>query len=241
MPTLFISDLHLDPRRPQITELFGRFLEQRAVHADALYILGDLFEAWIGDDDDAPLAGTVADALTALPVPVYFAHGNRDFLLGKAYAGRCGMTLLEEETVIDLYGRPTLILHGDSLCTDDHDYQRFRQESRQPAWRRQVLALPLDQRRVMASRVRELSMAATRMKPDDITDVNPEAVAESMTRNGVSRMIHGHTHRPALHHLELPDGSAAERWVLGDWYEQGSVLICTADGCRMEGIGNSRT
>lgn len=237
MYTLFISDLHLDPRRPETTAAFRDFITRRAVQADALYILGDLFEAWIGDDDDAPIATEVAETLAALERPVYFAHGNRDFLLGADYAARCNMALLGEETVIDLHGRPTLLMHGDSLCTDDEDYQRFRVQCRQSAWQRQVLALPLEQRRAMAGRIRELSVAATRIKAEDITDVNPDAVRDAMQRHGVDRLIHGHTHRPAVHRFELAGGSIGERWVLGDWYDQGSALVCDAAGCRVEGIG----
>lgn len=232
MSTLFISDLHLDSRRPAITALLLDFLGQRARSADALYILGDLFEAWIGDDDDAPLAGDIADALKRLAragVPIYFVHGNRDFLLGADYAARAGLRLLPEASVIDLYGTATLIMHGDTLCIDDTAYQAFRTKVRDPAWQRQVLALPLGQRRAMASQLRETSREATRLKAEDITDVNSQAVTEAMRSFGVRHLIHGHTHRPARHTLRL-GGLPAERWVLGDWYEQGSVLECTPQG-----------
>lgn len=232
MSTLFISDLHLDSRRPAITALLLDFLGQRARSADALYILGDLFEAWIGDDDDAPLAGDIADALKRLAragVPIYFVHGNRDFLLGADYAARAGLRLLPEASVIDLYGTATLIMHGDTLCIDDTAYQAFRTKVRDPAWQRQVLALPLGQRRAMASQLRETSREATRLKAEDITDVNSQAVTGAMRSFGVRHLIHGHTHRPARHTLRL-GGLPAERWVLGDWYEQGSVLECTPQG-----------
>ena len=235
MSTLFISDLHLDPNRPAISALLFHFLEQRARTADALYILGDLFEAWIGDDDDAPLANDVAQALATLAangVPVYFVHGNRDFLLGADYANRAGLTLLAETAVIDLYGTPTLIMHGDTLCTDDTGYQAFRAKVRDPVWQRQVLVLPLAQRRAMASQLRETSRAATRLKPEDITDVNPQAVTAALRQHGVRRLIHGHTHRPACHHVALDDATA-ERWVLGDWYDQGSLLECSPQGCQL--------
>ena len=236
MSTLFISDLHLHPSRPAISALLFRFLEQRARKADALYILGDLFEAWVGDDDDAPLASEVARALRELSecgIPVYFVHGNRDFLLGADYAARAGLTLLPETSVIDLYGTPTLIMHGDTLCTDDTAYQAFRAKVRDPAWQRQVLALPLAQRRAMASQLRETSREATRLKPEDITDVNAQAVNTALRQHGVNRLIHGHTHRPGCHRIDLADATA-ERYVLGDWYEQGSLLECSPQGCRLQ-------
>lgn len=234
MSTLFISDLHLDPGRPAITALFFDFLQARARSATALYILGDLFEAWIGDDDDAPLATEVATHLRAVRdsgVALYFVHGNRDFLLGPDYAARAGLALLPETRVIDLYGTPTLIMHGDTLCTDDVDYQAFRAKVRNPAWQRQVLALPLVQRRAMAGQLRETSRAANRLKPEDITDVNPAAVNAALHQHGASRLIHGHTHRPGRHPLNIA-GRAAERLVLGAWYDQGSLLECTASGCQ---------
>ncbi len=236
MTTLFISDLHLDATRPQVTEGFLRFLADRAADADALYILGDLFEAWVGDDDDAEPGPTVARALATLDIPVFFVHGNRDFLLGAAFADRAGVRLLDEETVIDLPGGPTLIMHGDHLCTDDVDYQAFRQKARNPAWQAQILALPLPQRRVMAAQLREMSREATGQKAEDITDVNPAAVLEAFQRHGVKRMIHGHTHRPAIHEVPLPGGGSAQRIVLGDWFDQGSVLVCGNEGVRLEGF-----
>ncbi|HXH04096.1 MAG TPA: UDP-2,3-diacylglucosamine diphosphatase [Candidatus Competibacteraceae bacterium] len=227
-PILFISDLHLDPARPAVTALFLQFLERCAARAEALYILGDLFEAWLGDDDDGEPGATVAAALRRLAeggVAVYFCQGNRDFLLGAAYAARCGMTLLAEETVIELHGVPTLVTHGDQLCTDDVEYQRFRAQARSSAWQTQVLALPLPQRRAMARQLREFSQAANQQKAEYIMDVNATAVAAALRHHDVSRLIHGHTHRPAIHDLSL-DGRPAQRIVLGDWYEQGSVLVC---------------
>jgi len=226
MPTLFISDLHLDDTRPQITDLFARFLAREARGADALYILGDLFESWIGDDEDATLATRVADALRGLrdgDVPIYFMHGNRDFLLGANYAERTGMTLLADPTIIDLHGERTLLMHGDTLCTDDLDYQKFRTLVRNPAWQTQFLAKPLAERRVFAAQARGESRKQTAMKPAEIMDVNQNAVASAMRTHDVRRLIHGHTHRPATHRFDL-DGQAAERIVLGDWYEQSSVL-----------------
>lgn len=235
-PTLFISDLHLDPRRPAITTLFQRFLTERASAAGALYILGDLFEAWIGDDDDSALAADIASALSALSrrgVPVYFVHGNRDFLLGERYAAACGMTLLAETTVIDLYGTPTLLMHGDTLCTDDVAYQAFRTQVRSPLWQAAMLSKPLAERRALAAQLRSESAQATQQKGEYIMDANADTVRHVLRAHGVQRLIHGHTHRPAVHHFDL-DGAPAERIVLGDWYEQGSVLCCDTDGLCLE-------
>ena len=225
-PTLFISDLHLDPARPHITQEFARLAAGAARDAAALYILGDLFESWIGDDDDAPLALDVAQALQALSahgVPVYFMAGNRDFLLGEAYAARAGITLLADPTVIELAGERTLLMHGDMLCTDDVEYRKFRTLVRNPEWQRQFLAKSLTERRAFAAMARGESSRQTATKAPEIMDVNPDAVIAAMREHGVRRLIHGHTHRPATHRFEL-DGQAAERIVLGDWYEQGSVL-----------------
>lgn len=226
MSTLFISDLHLDDARPQITDLFVRFLADEARGADALYILGDLFESWIGDDDEAPLPSRVAQALRALRdngVPTWFIHGNRDFLLGADYAGRAGMTLLSDPTVLELQGEPTLLMHGDTLCTDDIEYQKFRTLVRNPAWQQQFLAKPLAERRAFAAQARGESRKQTATKASEIMDVNQWAVEATMRKLGVRRLIHGHTHRPATHRFDL-DGKAAERIVLGDWHKHGSVL-----------------
>lgn len=238
-PVLFVADLHLDAAaRPATLELFEEFVEQRAARAQALYILGDLFEAWIGDDDDGDTGARVAAALAPLQhagVPAYFIHGNRDFLLGPDYAARAGLTLLPETAVIDLYGTPTLLTHGDALCTDDIDYQLFRAQIRAPARVAQLLALPLAQRRAFAAQLRADSRSAQAGKLPGITDVNAEAVCSALRTHGVTQMIHGHTHRPALHELAL-DGETAWRVVLGDWYEQGSVLTVRPDGMRLEGL-----
>ena len=238
MTTLFISDLHLEPTRPAITALFLDFLERRARRAEALYILGDLFEAWIGDDDDAEPGGTVATALRTLTdqgIPTYFLHGNRDFLLGERFAAASGIQLLPESVVIELAGESVLLLHGDTLCTDDVEYQAFRAQVRDPVWRARTLALPLAQRRALAGQLRETSRRATRQKAADITDVNPTAVDRALRAHGVRRLIHGHTHRPAIHDWTL-DGQSARRAVLGDWHDQGSVLVCDAAGWRLESL-----
>ena len=226
MSTLFISDLHLDAARPHIVELFTRFVAAEARHAAALYILGDLFESWIGDDDDSPLAAEVARSLSGLNrsgVPVFFMHGNRDFLLAEAYAQRAGMTLLGDPTVVDFGGERTLLMHGDTLCTDDVAYQEFRAVVRSPDWQAQFRARSLSERHAFAAQARAESVKHTAGAKPEIMDVNQAAVAAAMRKHGVRTLIHGHTHRPATHHFEL-DGQPAERIVLGDWYEQSSVL-----------------
>ena len=239
MATLFISDLHLDDSRPQITQLFEDFLAgDEARTADAVYILGDLVEAWLGDDDDAELPARIARATLALRdsgVPVYFMVGNRDFLLGEDFAQRAGFTLLDDGTVHDLYGRPTLLMHGDVLCTDDVAYQTVRKQVRTSEWKAQVLAMPLEARRALAAKARQDSKAHTSSTMETIMDVNADAVADTMRNAGVTRLIHGHTHRPATHHFEL-DGQPAERIVLGDWYEHGSVLRVTPEAAELRGL-----
>ena len=231
MTTLFISDLHLDTERPQVTELFGRFLREEARGADALYILGDLFEAWVGDDDPSETGAFVARELSALAgsgVPVHFIRGNRDFLLGQAYARRAGMAILPDPAVVTLYGEPTLIMHGDTLCTDDVTYQQFRAQVRNPAWQQQFLSQPLAARMAFAQQARAASKAHQAGLQDKgtmeaITDVSPQTVSATLARFGIRRVIHGHTHRPAIHDFEI-DGRGHQRIVLGDWYDQGSVL-----------------
>ncbi|MEJ2602625.1 MAG: UDP-2,3-diacylglucosamine diphosphatase [Gammaproteobacteria bacterium] len=226
MTKLFISDLHLQAARPDITERFHAFLREEAMGAQALYVLGDLFEAWIGDDDPDPHNLAVQQAmreLTDAGVAGYFMHGNRDFLIGEAFAERTGFALLADPVVHDMYGTPVLLSHGDAWCTDDVEYQAFRRQSRDPTWQRQVLAMPLEQRRALAGRAREESRAAMVDKAEDIMDVNAEAVAAAMREAGVTTLVHGHTHRPAVHEFTLDD-QPATRIVLGDWYEQGTVL-----------------
>ena len=190
--TLFISDLHLDAGHPAATQLLLQLLGGRARHADALYILGDLFEAWIGDDDDSLLGKDVCDALkacTASGVPVYIMHGNRDFLLGKDFMARSGATLLEDPAIIDLYGQPVLLTHGDLLCTDDTQYQAFRHQVRDPRWQQDFLARPLAERRRLAAGMRDASHAAKDRKPQAIMDVSVPAVSGMMRRHGVQRLI----------------------------------------------------
>ena len=226
MTTLFISDLHLDASRPGITRLFLEFLENEASKADALYILGDLFEAWIGDDASDAVGDAVAEALAKLHargVPCFYIHGNRDFLLGDAYARRARMTLLPDPSLVEIEGETVLLMHGDTLCTDDAPYQAFRKQTHDPAWQRAFLARPLAERRAFAEHARAESKRYTKSVADAITDVNAGAVSGTFRQHGVRRLVHGHTHRPARHRETL-DGNAVERIVLGDWYEQGSVL-----------------
>ena len=230
--TLFISDLHLDPERPYITELFLEFMRHEARRAEALYILGDLFEAWIGDDDPDAHHGEVQDAmaeLSASGTSTFFMHGNRDFLVGDAFSERTGFTLLDDPTVIDLYGTPTVLLHGDTLCTDDVEYLKVREQLHDPQWQRNFLAQSLDARKAFAAQARVESKAAQSGKAMDIMDANQAAVEAEFREHGVTRMIHGHTHRPGIHTFSL-EGRNRQRIVLGDWYEQGSVLRCSKEG-----------
>ena len=223
MHTLFISDLHLHESRPQVTRAFFQFLYTQAIHAEALYILGDFFDAWIGDDDDSELVQDVASGLqklSQLDVAIYFMHGNRDFLLGDTYASKAGMSLINDGTVIDLYGTPTLLMHGDSLCTDDTEYQQFRAMVRSPQWQQQILAQSLAARRALATQLREKSQSMNSLKADDIMDVSSNEVIAQMKAASVTRLIHGHTHRPARHQLVI-DSKPAERIVLGDWHDSG--------------------
>lgn len=234
--TLFISDLHLSPARPHITVLFERFLEEIAQQAEALYILGDLFEYWAGDDDLAdPFNASVTKALRASAgrIPVHIMHGNRDFLLGDDFMRASGAILVPDPTRIDLHGTPTLLMHGDTLCTDDTEYQRFRALVRDRQWQAEFLALPLGERKARIEALRERSEAEKSTKPADIMDVNEQAVVTTLREHRCPRLIHGHTHRPARH-LHRVDAMLCERWVLPDWYEQGGYLRCDATGCSIQ-------
>lgn len=226
MPTLFISDLHLDGTRPDITAQFLDFLRTEARTADALYILGDLFELWIGDDDtDVDKRRIVAalKALTARGVRCAIMRGNRDFLLGSRFAADTGCELLKDGTIVDLYGQRVLLMHGDTLCTDDHSYQRLRRIVRNPLVQWILLRLSLKQRNRLAGKVRAGSKAHIERTAPMIMDVNQQAVVDAFAASGIDTLIHGHTHRPAIHHLEAA-GRQVTRIVLGDWYTQGSVL-----------------
>ncbi len=229
MTTLFISDLHLDKSRPLVTAAFERFMETFAPDCDALYILGDFFEVWVGDDDDCPFNLHIVDLLqnfTHNGGQLYFMVGNRDFLIGDDFAKRSGATLLEDPTVIDLYGTPTLLMHGDSLCTDDVEYMSFRQQARSPQWQEQLLSQPLSARREIARQLREQSQSMNSLKADDIMDVNQGEVGRVMSELEVSRLIHGHTHRPQIHGLK----DDKTRMVLGDWHDDLWWIQATADG-----------
>lgn len=231
-PVLFVADLHLDGTRPAMIERFEYFCGGPARTAAAVFILGDLFEAWIGDDDDDPALAPVLDALAGLTgtgVAVAFMAGNRDFLAGEAFARRTGATILEDPAVVELFATPTLLCHGDTLCTGDVAYQRFRAQVRDPAWQSGFLERPLAERRALAAGLRDDSRDATAGKDDTAMDVSAEAVTEAARAHGVRRVIHGHTHRPGRH-THTVDGHAIERWVLGDWYEHASMLVARRAG-----------
>jgi UDP-2,3-diacylglucosamine hydrolase len=241
--TLFISDLHLSDERPEITALFLHFLHNAAAKTQALYILGDLFEVWLGDDAVLPAYQPVLEGLRTLTgsgVPVYVMHGNRDFLMGGLFARQSGCRLIPDPTIIDLNGERTLLMHGDTLCSDDLEYQRFRIQVRDPETRKQFLGLPIEQRIAVAKHYREQSRIRTRDKAEEIMDVNQQTVANTMREYGVRRLIHGHTHRPAIHCFCLDD-RPARRMVLGDWYEQGSMLICDSAGCQLKTVNAAET
>ncbi len=235
MAQLFISDLHLSPDRPAITGLFLDFLKGPARKAESLYILGDLFEYWAGDDSLAdPFNARIASALAACAAAgprVFFMRGNRDFLIDDGFAAAAGLGLLEDPARVELANGPAMLSHGDALCTDDEAYQAFRTMVRSPKWIRAFLAQPLAERRREIEAMRARSEVEKRIKSTAIMDVNAAAVADFFRRHACTRLIHGHTHRPALHQLSV-DGRPCERWVLADWYDSGSCLICDEEGLR---------
>lgn len=256
MATHFIADLHLQASRPDLTAVFHRYLQGPAREAQALYILGDLFEYWIGDDGSLPDYQDTIQALAKLAssgVNLFFMRGNRDFAVGPAFAQTAGLRILCDPLVIDLYGTPTLLTHGDILCSDDTEHQKFRANYTDPAWRARMLKLPKFVRRAAARRARARSKANTRNLPADIMDVNSGSVRNFMHEYGATRLIHGHTHRPQRHSVDI-DGQTGERWVLADWRSaaetdgrsdtsqpenegaQGGVLICDASGCRAQSL-----
>ena len=232
--SLFASDLHLDSESPWAIDAFLKFLAGPARAAESLYLLGDLFEVWVGDDDDNPDNARACAGLAALAasgVAVYAIHGNRDFLLGEPFEQRTGVKLLADPVMVDLYGVPTLLSHGDLFCTDDPAYQALRSIVRQPGWQRRFLSLPLTARRELASAARAGSKAHTGRTIPTIMDVNPEAVTRALKATGATRLIHGHTHRPAIHELSL-GAIRAERVVLAPWYEAASCVSVDVRGLR---------
>jgi UDP-2,3-diacylglucosamine hydrolase len=229
---LFISDLHIDESRPAITEQFLSFLEAEARDAEALYILGDLFESWVGDDAaDAAQSAAITGlrSLTSQGVPCFVMHGNRDFLLAAQFCRMSGAELLPDPLIVTLHGEPVLVTHGDALCTDDRAYQRLRATVRDADWQRQFLALSIASRRALAGAARVGSQAHTAAVEYAITDVNADSVAMALRGAGTATLLHGHTHRPAIHPLQV-DGRPCTRIVLGDWYDQGSLLRWDRNG-----------
>lgn len=238
MSTLFISDLHLSGERENITELFIDFIEQRASKADALYILGDLFEVWPGDDMIQP---DYKDSIAAMKqladngIPLFVMQGNRDFLMAEQFEKVSGAILIEDPTVIDLYGTPTLLMHGDTLCTDDVEYQKFRVMVRDPRWKADFFSKPKEERLAMTTKYRKISKEETAKKTMNIMDVNQQFVEQTMLSKNIDQLIHGHTHRPAIHDF-IVNNQNMKRIVLGDWFEQGSVLVCNQEGCELESL-----
>ena len=238
MHSIFVSDLHLCPARPAINQTFFDFLRGEAAQASALYILGDLFEFWAGDDDDDPFNASVLAALRALSsggIALYLMHGNRDFLIGDRFAATCGAKLLPDPTLIDLYGTRTLLMHGDTLCTDDTGYQEFRAKVRNPDYQDRFLAQPLDRRKQIIAGLRAENAGEKEQKSASIMDVTLTTVEAELRKHGYPRLIHGHTHRPAVHQ-HMVDGHRCERWVLADWYTSGSYLRGDETGLQMAGL-----
>lgn len=232
MTTLFISDLHLSPERPEKLALFFQFMQGPARQAETLYILGDLFEAWIGDDNTFPPNPEILAAIKDVSdsgVKIYVQHGNRDFLMGETFETLTGSTILPDPSVIDLYGEKTLIMHGDLLCTQDVDYLKFRAMVRNPAWLADFLSKSLEERIAIAQQMRAASKEAMQDKIPVIMDVEQSTVEQTLRDHNVTQLIHGHTHRPAIHEFDL-DGKTATRTVLGDWYQNENVLICEKEG-----------
>jgi UDP-2,3-diacylglucosamine hydrolase len=232
MTTLFISDLHLEADRPEIGKQFLAFLDDEAREAEALYILGDFFEAWVGDDDPDEYYASIKKALRALVdrgVPVYFMHGNRDFMIGEKFAAETGVTILPDPCTAEFYGKQVLLSHGDALCIDDVEYQQVRAMTRNPEWQAAILAKPLEERIAIAAHARAQSLARNVASDDEIMDVNAGEVLRIISEHGADILLHGHTHRPGIHEVTIGD-RIAKRIVLGDWYEQGSVLRWDEDG-----------
>jgi UDP-2,3-diacylglucosamine hydrolase len=238
LTVLFISDLHLDVERPETIEKFVKFVEREAVHAERLFILGDLFEVWVGDDEDDARILPVLEALATLKayeVPCYVMHGNRDFLIGDGFAQRTGCRIMTDYVTVEIYGKSMLLTHGDLLCTDDTAYMKLRTTVRNAEWQQSFLQKSITERRAIAAAMRARSKTETATKPSDIMDVNQNAVEQTMQSHGVHYLIHGHTHRPGVHRFDL-DGLTGTRIVLGDWYEDGSVLEWDRRGFRLRSL-----
>jgi UDP-2,3-diacylglucosamine hydrolase len=238
MTTLFISDLHLEADRREIGEQFLDFLDEEAADADAVYILGDFFEYWVGDDDPDEYYASIKRSLRAFTdsgVPVYFMHGNRDFMIGDTFAAETGVTILPDPYPLELYGKSVLLSHGDALCTDDVEYQQMRAMTRNPDWQAMMLAKPLEERVAIAKHARAQSQERNKTLSESIMDVNPDAVQKTIAEHGVEILLHGHTHRPGIHGVEVDD-RFAKRVVLGDWYDQGSVVRWDEDGLELSAI-----
>ena len=238
MATLFISDLHLEAERPDIAKQFLEFMEKEARECEELYILGDLFEAWVGDDDPNTHYFTIKRSLRKLVdrgVPVYFMHGNRDFMVGKEFSNETGVKILADPYRVDMYGRKVLLSHGDLLCTDDIQYQKVRKMTRDPEWQAKMRAKPLKERLRIAAEARRHSLEQTINMSLEIMDVNQQAVEKMIREHNVDVLLHGHTHRPAVHTVDLGNRKA-QRIVLGDWYRQGSVVRWDSRGPRLESM-----
>jgi len=232
MQTLFFSDLHLSASTPVIAKNYLALLQKEGIKSEAIYILGDFFEYWLGDDGITPEHQPILGALRHLSdsgIPLYFMHGNRDFLIGDTFAELTGCTILSDPTVIDLYGTPTLLMHGDLLCTDDIEYLAFREQVRNPAWQQHFLSLDMNARIEMAKQARDASKSSMQNKSEEIMDVNQATVEDYMNNAKVTHMIHGHTHRPAIHSFDI-NGDTAQRIVLGDWGDKPSYLIAKPEG-----------
>ncbi len=236
MTTLFISDLHLDPAHPDVARGFFRFMENDAPNAEALYILGDFFEAWIGDDLQHPFIEQVKQSLRTLSdknIPIYLMHGNRDFLIGEQFCSETGCQLIDDPSIVELYGQKVLLMHGDTLCTNDVDYLAFRGMVRNPDWQQDFLSKSLQERLAIAENIRAASKEKTGQLEYEIMDVTQSEVEKVMAAHDVQLLIHGHTHRPAVHQLEI-NGKAAERVVLGDWHKAGWKLSFSEQGYELE-------
>lgn len=236
---LLLSDVHLAPDLPRCSEALKALLRDLPADCEAIYVLGDLFEVWVGDDHHTPYLDDICEtfrSVGARGISLAFCHGNRDFLLGAGFAERAGGRLMAEAEVVELCGTPTLLMHGDQLCTLDAAYMAFRAQSRNPAWQQQMLSQPLEQRLMVAEMMRMKSQMANSNKAENIMDVTPDEVVRVMAEAGVERLIHGHTHRPGRHQVELPGDMSGERLVLGDWREhEGTAVIAwaTAEGVEL--------